>query len=561
MFLLLDKFQAQNSQNFNWTKSFGNSGKDAGNSIVADKYGNVYLMGTFSGTVDFDPSPNTFFLSSNGGTDVFITKFGSNGNHLWTISFGGKNYEEAVSLKIDLEGNLFSVGHFKDTVDFDPGIGKYEMHSEISFIGPICEDIFISKLTNNGEFIWAKSIGYDRIDQVYDLGIDNASNVYIAGLLTTWVDCDPSIAMHIVGATGSLDVFVLKLDTGGNFVWASQFGGQKFNYTFCNAISTDPAGNTYLTGSFQGTLGFGLGNMFWVRASKGQEDGFVAKIDESGNLIWSFQIGGKGSDAGFDIKTDYQNNVVVTGIFDDTVAFGGPSQHVNLIAKYGNTFVSKFTQAGNLVWAKNFGAQGKCYPQNTSSDNEGSIYVFGRFVDTVDFDPGIGVVNLTETSGVATFILKLDENGNFKWVKKIGVRAWSNDINVDSLSNIYVTGFFSNTADFDPPNNAACSSNGDDDVFIAKYGNADNFVGLNHQPSVNKFTVSPNPFTSTFTINSNVFNAPCHIIVLNALGQVVYESEVVNNNAVQITLQGQKGMYLLRVITKNNMYTAKIIKD
>src|SRR5690606_29098604 len=115
-------------------------------------------------------------------------------------------------------------------------------------------------------------------------------------------------------------------------------------------------------------------------------------------------------------------------------------------------FVSKLDPNGNFLWAKQMGGTDNDQGISITVDTSGNIYTTGIFRNTVDFDPGAGVYNLTAVVGNDIFISKLDANGNFLWAKQMGSggNTRSNSIVLDTNGNIYTTGIFQSTADFDP---------------------------------------------------------------------------------------------------------------
>src|SRR5690606_26678071 len=107
----------------------------------------------------------------------------------------------------------------RTTVDFDPGNGVFNLTSA-DF-----EDIFISKLDANGNFVWAKRIGGTGSDFGYAISIDNNGNIYTTGAFMGTADFDPGTGSYTMSSSGFFDAFILKLDANGNFVWAKQFSG------------------------------------------------------------------------------------------------------------------------------------------------------------------------------------------------------------------------------------------------------------------------------------------------------------------------------------------------
>ena len=161
--------------------------------------------------------------------------------------FGGTLNDSGRSIAVDSSGNIYTTGFFRGTADFDPGVGV----TNLTATGEI--DAFVSKLDSTGALIWAKSFGGD--DEIYSksIAVDSSGNVYTAGYFIGTADFDPgpgTTNLITVSAPSvyNFDVFVSKLDSSGNFIWAKSFGGSLLDYG--NAIAVDSSGSVYTTGYF-----------------------------------------------------------------------------------------------------------------------------------------------------------------------------------------------------------------------------------------------------------------------------------------------------------------------
>src|SRR5262249_14945501 len=161
-----------------------------------------------------------------------------------------------------------------------------------------------------------------------------------------------------------------------------------------------------------------------------------------------------GDDIGYSIAVDASGNVYTTGFFHGTVDFDPGSGTKNLVATGSNTdiFISKLDASGNYVWAKKIGGNTADIGYSIAFDASGNVYTTGSFQGTVDFDPGTGTQNLVASGSTEIFISELDASGNFVLAKHMGggLYGYGQCIKVDASGNIYTTGYFSGTADFDP---------------------------------------------------------------------------------------------------------------
>lgn len=460
------------AQTFEWAKSFGGTGTDVGSSVCVDANGNVYTTGTFTGTVDFDPGVGVDIHTSASQddiwNDIFIQKLDANGNFVWAKTFGNStDYDKGHSIQVDVYGNVYVTGEFTGTIDFDPGAGINTLTSAGG------NDIFVLKLDAGGNFVWAKAFA----GPVYgDIGksvtVDNSGNVYIAGTFANTVDFDPSVNVYDLTSAGWNDIFVEKLDANGDFVWAKSFAGTSNNEV--NSIEIDAFGNVYTIGLFAGTVDFNPSASTYNLTSAGSYDIFIQKFDASGNFIWAKSFGESYEDKGYSLEIDASGNLYATGYFYGTVDFDPGANTYNLTSNSNNDiFVLKLDANGDFIWAKSVAGVGE-QGSYLCIDTLGNVYTTGMFHGVnIDFDPGVNTFNLTTNNGhYNVFLQKLDSSGNFVWAKSFdenGNNEYSNSITIDALGNLYTTGRFYNTVDFNFGVGVdTLTSLGSTDVFVRK---------------------------------------------------------------------------------------------
>lgn len=393
-------------------------------------------------------------------------------NFKWAKNMGGSSWDIGSDIVTDSSGNIYTSGSFSGTADFDPGGGTYNLSSNGN------EDIFITKLTAGSNFVWAKSIGGTNSDRGNSIVIDKHKNLVITGYFQGTVDFDPGTGTSKLTSTGSYDIFVLKLDSSGNFMWAKSMGGA--NYDIGYSITLDTYGNSYTTGYFEGTVDFDPGTGTSNRTSNGGRDIFILKLDTSGNYVWAKSVGGSGNDYGNSMVIDASGKVMISGGFESTVDFDPGSGTANLTSSgSSDIYILKLDDSGNFIWAKSMGGSGYEFSNSIAVDTSGNVYTTGLFDGTPDFDPGSGTSTLVVAGPYDIFISKLNSSGNYVWAKGIG--GTDNDVGqsiiVDNAGNIYVTGFFSGTVDFDPGTGTSnLASNGSVDIFLLKLLSSGNFA-------------------------------------------------------------------------------------
>jgi hypothetical protein len=385
--------------NFIWAKRIGGADYDIGSSIAVDKFGNLHILGHFSGSVDFDPGVGTSNLVNVGASDAFVLKLDSAGNFIWVKSMGGISIVTSKSIGLDSAGNVYASGDYWETADFDPGPDT----SNLTSLGST--DIFITKLDSAGNFIWAKSMGGGGIQYINCIAVDALGNVHTIGGFTGTIDLDPGGGSADFTSEGIEDFYISKMDESGNYLWGGSFGGMYDD--FGTSIAVDNNGNVYTTGMCAMGADFDPGPEINFVSNSGY-DVFILKLSAEGDFVWVKSIGGYDFDIGYDFAIDDSNNVYTTGSFKGTVDFD-PGDLSNTVSNNGGSdiFILKLDSAGNFVWVKSLGGASSDYGRFISADNAGNVYTAGVFKETVDFDPGPGTYNLTSTGSNDIFILKL----------------------------------------------------------------------------------------------------------------------------------------------------------
>ncbi len=498
------------SPNWLWAKSMGGTGSDGGYSITVDASCNVYTTGYFTGTVDFDPGAGVFNLTGSG---TFISKLDSSGNFIWAKAIGGTALGGiGPSIALDTAGsmNVYTTGSFWGTTDFDPGAGVFNLTA----VG-VSYDIYIVRLDSSGNFVWAKAMGGTNNDRGTYIAIDPVGNgdVYTTGDFEGIVDFDPGAGIfNLTSVGGGYNIFISKLDSSGNFIWAKAMGGMGYSQAPFMAIDPAGSGDVYTTGHFGGTVDFDPGAGVFNLTSAGYDDIFISKLDSSGNFVWAKAMGGTDYDDGRSIVIDPAGSgaVYAAGYFYSTVDFDPGIGVFNLTSDGGwDIFISKLDAAGNFLWAKRMGGSGWDYGMSMAIDPAGigGVYTTGWFGGIVDFDPdSSGSLNLTSAGGSDDiFISKLDGSGNFVWAKAIGGTDadYGLSITLDASGHAYVTGGFeSPTISFGSTTLINAGNTGSaPDIFIARLDTSV-VTGIDAvSATLNMTAIFPNPFSYSTTIS------------------------------------------------------------
>ncbi|MDH4471629.1 MAG: hypothetical protein QE487_03425 [Fluviicola sp.] len=382
-------------------------------SVIVGENGNcLYITGSYTGTVDFNPNPSsTANLTSVGGNDIFVLKLSiTDGSFIWAKSFGGSGDDVGVCTTM-LAGVPFVTGHFTGTSDFNPNSGTTNL---TSFGGT---DVFVMKLSVSGNLAFVKQVGGTGDDNATQIITPVGGNgVVLTGTYNLSADLDPSSVVQNVTCQ-SIGSFCLNLSALGNYVWATNISTSDWGQAYVYDV-VEYASNYYLCGSY-------IGNMVVYTASgkaiggtpNNLDAGFVLKLDQNGFGVW-FKL------------------------LDNPV--GTP--------------------------------QSGCLPSSIGANYSGDLYITGRNLVTTDFDPGAGVFTLTgidyetfvtrwTTDGVFQWAYSLE---NTRGIPKITATSHG------GYSQFYLTGGFVNTQDFDFTGGTNTRvSTGSQDAFSAKWQEID----------------------------------------------------------------------------------------
>jgi hypothetical protein len=344
-----------------WSKRFGMSGASEAKAVAVDPAGNVLLTGTFTGAVDFGGAP----LTSAGGADVFVVKLTASGAHAWSKRFGDAAAQSVAGIAVDGAGDAVLTGDFSGSIDFGGGA-----------LATADLDVFVAKLDPAGAHLWSKRFGDTAGQNGGGVAVDGGGNVLLAGHFSGAIDLGGG---PLASGPGG-DVFVARLDPGGNHLWSKHFGGT------AKGIAADAGGDAVVTGVFSGAIDVGGTPL----TSAGGQDVFVAKLAAAGgDSVWARRFGGASAETAAGITVDASGNPVVTGSFHGTVDFGGGP-----LASAGgaDVFLLKLDGAGSHVWSKRFGnASGAMTDQAgtaVAATAASDVIVGGGFFGTVDFGTG-----------------------------------------------------------------------------------------------------------------------------------------------------------------------------
>lgn len=499
----------------NWANKIkcDTGGDDFTAAITGDANGNIISVGSYQGTVDVDPSSNTFYMASSGGYDMYMVKYDTAGAMLWAKTMGGATNDEPYDVIIDAAGNIYLTGFCSARTDFDGG-------GDTNFVTPIgtsnVTGIFLAKYNSNGDLIWAKMMSGTVNGWGKKMKLDSNGDIILVGNFAGTVDFDPSAGTTnvVAASTNFSDVFITKYTPSGALVWAKKIGGSVYDEV--DALILDSNDNFYISGYMNQTVDFDPGaGTYNLTMSINSQAGYVAKYDNQGNFVWAFLKDREVYDLAIDASgklrfstnssttsaTVYIYQYTLAGVYesaflpltnaggeklviaaDSSIYVGGPFENQSLPGRQ-QIFLRKLSKTGVTIYEKWFGGNGGFYDDELHAlyvSPTGKVFIGGFFQKTVDFDTSpTTAASIVSHVATSSFVAAYKPNGDYSWASaiednKIGYTYKSiNAQHTDALGNVYLGGSFYGAIGFDPytensfykgPTSAILNS------FICKYG-------------------------------------------------------------------------------------------
>ena len=436
-----------------WAKSGKGDGWDEAHGIATDRSGNLYTTGFFGGdSIGFDDI--VLKKDSGTGSATFITKYDATGKAIWARKIENS---EAYGIAVDGGGNIYITGNFKDATS-PARDHKLESHGGA--------DIFVVKYNGAGDIIWTRTAGGKNNDFAYGITTDLNGNVIVAGYFQS-----PDITFGKYKLKNSRKgyqkekIYLVKYDSSGKVCWLRSDKSDGEGYAA--DVTTDIYGNIYVSGGFHGKA-MTLGKFRLVNKTKEATNGFLARYDASGHVVWCKNFNCPDYSFGSAIKTDNKGNVFVTGFFGGAyIAFDQDSLIKNPHSIY-DMFLAKYSASGTVVWAKSGGKDNVTTASDLCITNSGEIYVTGQYNQSVNF--GELHLNSESYSPFQTFLVKYSSTGTEEWVKGVQGDGYNSPRNIcsDNAGHIFVCGEFREpdiSFDRHTLNNA-----GDWDMFVTRLG-------------------------------------------------------------------------------------------
>jgi hypothetical protein len=393
---------------FIWAKQLKSKDGNEINDIVFDRQNNILATGTFQDSIDFDPGNGTYFLSPEDEEGGFIWKIDSDGNFLFAKKYEGSGLCQPVEIEIDKSGCILTTGTFNNTIDFDPGTGIFLLSTQ-----EYTNNAFFCKLDSLGEFVWAKQIlnnSMNATDYGNAIAVDNQNNIYLEGNVHGVADFDPGPGTYYLQADYYGDAFISKYTSDGDLLFARKIGADGFS-SYASQITILKDSTLLLSGQFEGLCYFDSTGIFSLDSPNASSI-YLCRMTREGNPVDVRALYGEPWEILFNetLNQDINGNIYLAGSFGGDVDFDlGLNEFIVTAVGNQSIFISKYDSIFNLQWVNTIDCEGS-YVISCISDNDGHLYSAGSFNNTVDFDPGSGVFNMTSNGNWDGFILKLNDN-------------------------------------------------------------------------------------------------------------------------------------------------------
>ncbi len=521
----------------------------------------------------------------------------------WVNSIPGDAFEQNSSIAQAPCGDIYTVGYFQGT-----------SFGTLNNVGS--EDGFISKYNEQGQLLWVKQLAGSSTDRINGITIGTDNEIYIVGEFRGKFRYNTDSLVSF----DQLDVLVAKIDSSGNFQWATSATG--WGYESAYDISLSPNGNLLVTGYYENNLDFGSFNLI----ANNLRDIFIMALDQQGNPLWLESLSGPGVEYGRSIATDTSNNIYLTGVFRDFLypnggtlagfgsydaflakydatgqllwikAMGGPSadegyyvnvdnkQDIVLVGWYDRSmqidtltlsgskeedgFAAKFAPNGDLIWGIPLAGSFDERVYAVDFDQNDDIYLLGT-VDSLLVIDGDSLTNRHLNRPTDIFVIKLDSDANYKWGQTLGhyYNDFCYDLVVQDPTTLYVVGSFQDTSIF--VSDTLISQVGYD-VFLGKF-NVDTTVSIQEIPNqlfsdVPQVKLYPNPAIKGKSTLEYTLTQETDVVIslYDLLGKEVYnitlKNQAIGLYQANIQLPKAAAVYLVRLETKSGVQVLKLVR-
>lgn len=425
----------------NWTHPLGNNQDAQATSVSVAPNGEVVIAGLFHGTVDFDPGPGEKLLSAGPNDTSFLAKYDPAGNFIWAYKFEGTDDVRINDIVVDSVYYIGVAGSFKGEADLDPGPGSFYRISEGG------DDIFLLRLLPDGNMQWGWTTGDSDHDAALTVATDAAYGLYVAGTFQNEVIFQLNSPFFPMESNGGTDIFIARFTNGGGLGWVRAIGGDEDDKP--TDITLDGREQVYIAGEFHDEVDLDPTYTSLEVKSRGRSDIFVTILGrQGGNWLSSIHIGGEGSDDNARLLAETDGSFYVSGEFERTTDLANGRSGGIVTSRGGeDVFLTRYGGNSAFQWGFGVGGAGNETNAGLARDSSGTVYLYGAFGQTVDFDPGAGVRELTSSGDDDIFLAQYTPQGLVRKVQSATnpQRDIARAIAIDSNNDALITGEFRGT--------------------------------------------------------------------------------------------------------------------
>lgn len=563
----------------------GSSGFETVEAMTTDPFGNIWMAGTFEGTVDFDPDTgSTLITNTTGFSETFICSYDSMGGLRFVFPMPGLLAED---METDSSGNLYLTGSHTGNVDADPGPGVDILPA---FGGP---DICILSYNPVGEYRWGVGLGSPALDEGRSISLDAQGNVMVAAHFFLTLGFEINGTPDSVSSAGGLDILVTKLDQNGNLKLLKSFGGPGMEELPVIGTTTDTAGGYWLSMGFQDSLTVNASTGPITLNSNGDSDLAIVRLDTSVQVTTAFSIGGTGRDLPANLAVDRNMNLYLTGTYRDSIdADPGPGTQMHVSQGEQDIIILACLDQGTYRWSTSTGGSFSENDPTVNYVNSSSgpiLYHSASFQGSINIGAGSpSTISLSSNGFIDGYVAWFDAiSGGVKGAKQFGgteadvgfkIEPFPASFGPASLFDaeklVFVTGHSSGALDVNPSPTAPCTTamplaaqpTGFFDIFVAKiilFSDSSTAIS----PHLNSLPVKlfPNPakdVVSLILLENQIVSPYFHLSIHDVQGREMFSKLLWLREEEQISVKSLPGgLYFLNLIDdKGRIYSAKFVK-
>lgn len=504
--------------------------------VEIDSQGNMYVIGSFQGTLDLDPGTDEVKITSKevgfGKSESFMAKYNSNGDFI----YGFKLDAYAEELAIASNNDVYLIGSFDTIVDFDPG-------EAIHTLDGTKNNTFIARYNKDGQYQSAFSIGQGAFSDVRSVGLDSKNNLCIYGTFRDTVDFDPSSKVkNLVSSNSNSILYLAKYSDKNELQFAFSINNPQTNWHSC--LDFDTEDNIFINGNYLTRSGDQLPldldpgpNNTNLKGIAGV-DGFWAKYSPEGAYMAGFLYDG-GTPHLF---IDNSNNIYLSGSTADGMDVDLGSGEHKLYTDPGgfDQFLVKYNASFDLIYGMTFrGNSREMRIEEMRVDDHQNVYLCGDFQDTIGFVKASAQGDVIAKGARDAFMAKFDNTGQFKYAQSFGTEnaEAAKHLNIDNKGNVWLTGSFTSAINLDPADDqdSLLNSAGGGAMFLSQFLDPLALSVKQQEEQTENITIYPtNGHLVVEFTNQNVINATIKITGIN--GQIYRNFAHVKNRTLHIAV-------------------------